>query len=67
VLLVVTGCVTDTAAGASADGVGVGVGVGEAIYDAASWGGGAAMGVASVLAVAWHLRRRLRGASPAAH
>jgi hypothetical protein len=65
VLLVVTGCVTGTAVGASADGVGVGVG--EAIYDAASWGGGAAMGVASVLAVAWHLRRRLRGASPAAH
>jgi len=25
------------------------------------------LGVASVLAAVWHLRRRLRGASPAAH
>ncbi|MDT0274795.1 DUF4184 family protein [Blastococcus goldschmidtiae] len=52
VLLAVTGCVTGTAAAASADGVG------EAVYDAATWGGGSALVVASALAAAWQLRHR---------
>jgi hypothetical protein len=34
--------------------------LGEAIYDSATWGGGAALAVATVLAAAWQARRRWR-------
>jgi hypothetical protein len=32
--------------------------IGAAVFDGATWGGGAALGVAAVLAVAWHVRHR---------
>ena len=33
---------------------------GTAIFDGATWGGGAALAVAAALALAWHVRRRSR-------
>lgn len=54
VLLTATACVTG-AVGA------IGAGdLGEAIYDAATWGGGAALAVATVLAAVWQVRHRRR-------
>jgi hypothetical protein len=38
--------------------------IGWAVYAGATWGGGAALGVAVVLALAWHARRRGVGARP---
>ncbi len=59
VLLAAIACVTGAvAASGAAD-------LGEAIYDAATWGGGTALGVATVLAAVWQLRHRVRRRSRA--
>ena len=50
VLLAVTAGVTGTVAAVPARGVG------QTVYDAATWGGGTALGVAAVLAAVWQLR-----------
>ncbi|WP_051515822.1 DUF4184 family protein [Candidatus Blastococcus massiliensis] len=54
VLLSVVAVLTGTVAALPA------TGLGEAIYDAATWGGGAALAVAAVLAAAWQVRHRHR-------
>ncbi len=52
VLLATVAATTGTVAALPADGLG------EAVYDAATWGGGMAVAVAALLALAWRVRHR---------
>jgi hypothetical protein len=61
VLLAVVASVTGTVAALPARDPG------QVVYDAATWGGGTALGVAAVLAAVWQVRRRTAGAGAGGH